>query len=267
MVSEPNPEVNLMVVERLLATQSFAPDSLVVLPECFACFGASDQRQLEIAEQLDHGDIQCKLQQLSRQFGIWLVAGTLPILTDEADKFTASCLIFDPDGQRIAHYQKMHLFDVQIADNTGTYLESRFTRAGNEICVLDLPFAKVGVAVCYDIRFPGLFQAMGELDILVLPAAFTEKTGRAHWQALLAARAIENQCYVVAANQGGEHVNGRQTHGHSSIFSPWGEQMVKFGYGEGIISATFDPALIARIRQQMPIRDHNQFRSTLVKPG
>lgn len=265
LISEPNPQVNLQQIETLLSQMDFCDQSVVVLPECFACFGSSDKAQLQIAESFGTGEIQQQLSQLAAKYRIWLVAGTLPIKADEPDKFSATCLVYNPQGEVVANYQKMHLFDVQVSDNTGTYLESRYTQPGEQICVVDLPFARMGVAVCYDIRFPGLFQAMGEVDLLVLPAAFTEKTGRAHWHALLAARAIENQCYVIAANQGGEHANGRQTFGHSSIFSPWGEQLVKFDYGMGIISSPFDQALLSRIRQQMPVRQHNLFRSSFVK--
>lgn len=265
MISSPDVEKNLQQLAKLLSKQIFEPDSLVVLPECVACFGGADKTQLQIAEPLGKGPIQDTFAQLAKKHQIYLVAGTIPIQSDNPNKFTASCLIYDPNGQRLAEYQKIHLFDVQVADNTGQYQESRYTKAGESICVLDLPFGRVGVAVCYDLRFAGLFQAMDDLDLLVLPSAFTEKTGKAHWYPLLAARAIEKQCYLVAANQGGEHANGRQTYGHSCIFSPWGEELVKFDYGSAIIGANLDPALLAKVKANMPVSQHNRFRSHFVE--
>lgn len=266
-VSRPEVDYNLAKIRQLLASAPPAPDSLVVLPECFACFGGGEQQQLAIAEPLGAGSIQHALADIARKFNIWLVAGSMPIKTAHINKFSATCLVFNSQGQQVADYQKIHLFDVEVGDNTGSYQESRFTQAGEKLVVLDCPLGRVGLAICYDLRFAGLFQAMcqqyGQIDILTLPAAFTEKTGRAHWHALLNARAIENQCFVVAANQGGEHANGRRTFGHSCILSPWGETLTQCTTGEAILATKPDMTQLKRIRQAMPVADQNRFRSYL----
>jgi nitrilase len=262
MVSSPDVKTNLTVVERLIAV--YKRGDLVVLPECFACFGATDKHLLKVAENRGEGPIQDTLATLARRYGVWIVAGTIPLCSANPNKYTASCLIYNDQGECVEEYQKIHLFDVQVQDNTGHYQESKYTQAGNRLVVVDSPFGKLAVAVCYDLRFAGLFQAMGQFDVLALPAAFTQTTGAAHWHALLRARAIENQCYLVAAGQGGTHENGRKTYGHSCVISPWGEVLQEIKTGEGGVSANFDPAEISRIRNSMPIHKHNQFRSYLV---
>lgn len=262
MVSTPNVDENLLAVENMLKHQS--KGSLVVLPECFACFGAGDKALLSIREPFGNGPIQSKLSELAKQFGVWLVAGTMPIECQDENKYTASSLVFDDNGICVTEYQKIHLFDVQIDDSTGSYLESKYTQAGKELIVIDSPFGKLGVAVCYDVRFAGMFQAMGQIDVLALPSAFTRATGSAHWHALIQARAIEKQCYLVAANQGGIHVNGRETYGHSSIVSPWGKILDSKATGEGSVNAALDLNELAKIRRSIPVQQHNQFRSHLV---
>lgn len=264
MVSSPDVEQNLRAIERQLASLAISTDTLVVLPECFACFGATDKALLHMAEEKGNGPVQAELAELAKRYGVWIVAGSLPLQCDTEDKFTASCLIFDSTGKTIAEYQKIHLFDVQVADNTGQYRESRYTEAGNQVVVVEAtPFGTLGIAICYDIRFPGLFQAMGDIDVLALPAAFTNKTGQAHWHPLLAARSIEKQCYLVAANQGGTHENGRQTFGHSSIYSPWGKLLVEHPLGEACVQASVDSQLLTQIRRSMPVGQQNRFRSEL----
>lgn len=206
---------NLQFVEKQLQNLQAQRPCLVVLPECFACFGGKEDTILNIAEDLGHGPIQQKLKAMAKQYDVWLVAGSMPITCGLQNKYTASCLLIDNAGNLVEEYQKIHLFDVQVADNTGSYLESRTTQGGSKLVVTNTPFGVLGMAICYDVRFAGMFQAMAEisqLDILTLPAAFTQRTGQAHWDALLTARAIENQCYLVAANQTGEHGNKRQTY-------------------------------------------------------
>ena len=267
MTSSPLVADNLLFVEQQLQLLPLQRPCLVVLPECFACFGGGDNLMLDIAEDLNHGPIQHKLKQFAKQYGIWLVAGSLPILCPTANKFTASSLLIDDHGEIVEEYQKIHLFDVQVADNTGTYLESRATQAGNKLVVTSTPFGILGLAVCYDIRFAAMFVAMNQiaqLDVLALPAAFTQQTGQAHWDALLRARAIENQCYIVAANQTGKHRNKRQTYGHSCIISPWGEKLVELPHDSGMIHTQIDHQLLADIRTKMPAYQHNKFRSHLV---
>ncbi|WP_088329514.1 carbon-nitrogen hydrolase family protein [Lacimicrobium sp. SS2-24] len=267
MISTPEPQQNLQQVDRLLANLDVSEPTLVVLPECFACFGGSDKRQLELAEQPGAGPIQSALASMAKQYGVWLVAGTMPLRSQrDPNKFTASNLLFNPAGEQVAEYQKIHLFDVQVDDNTRSYKESATTEAGKNVVVVDTPFGRLGLAVCYDLRFPGLFQAMDDVDVLTLPSAFTQVTGQAHWMPLLQARAIEKQCYMVAANQGGEHENGRQTYGHSVILSPWGEVLNMIRKGEGIIQAPVDEKALQKIRANMPVRQHNQFRSYSIEP-
>lgn len=267
MNSFPLVEDNLLFVEQQLKSLPPQRPCLVVLPECFACFGGSDKAILDIAENLHQGPIQHKLKQFAKEYDIWLVAGSFPILCQTAHKFTASSLLINNLGEIVEEYQKIHLFDVQVADNTGAYLESRYTQAGSKLIVSNTPFGNIGLAICYDIRFPSMFSAMSQfapLDVLVLPAAFTQQTGQAHWHALLTARAIENQCYIVAANQTGEHRNKRQTFGHSCIISPWGEKLAELPQATGMIHAQMDQQLLADIRTKMPVYQHNKIRSHLV---
>ena len=262
MVSTPNVEENLLAIEHAIKQQ--ASGSLVVLPECFACFGANDKALLKISETLGAGPIQAKLAELSKRYGVWIVAGTIPLKTEDSQKYTASCLVFNDQGDCVVEYQKIHLFDVLVEDSTGSYLESKYTQAGKKLVVVDSPFGKLGLAVCYDVRFAGMFQAMGQIDVLVLPSAFTRTTGAAHWHALIRARAIENQCYLVAPNQGGIHANGRETYGHSSIVSPWGVILDSRSEGEGMVTSYFDVQELKKIRRSMPVQQHNQFRSHFV---
>ena len=183
MTSSPLVEDNLLFVEQQLKLLPTQRPCLVVLPECFACFGGGDKLMMDIAEDLHLGPIQHKLKQLAKHYNIWIVAGSLPILCPSTGKFTASCLLINDHGETVEEYQKIHLFDVQVADNTGTYLESRLTQAGNTLIVTQTPFGNLGLAICYDIRFAGMFAAMNQiapLDLLALPAAFTQQTGKAH---------------------------------------------------------------------------------------
>lgn len=263
MVSGPNVSANLDEVEKCLKDLNPDEHTLVVLPECFACFGAGDKRLLEIAESKGQGEIQNRLCQLASRYRLWLVAGTVPLKTTDPQKYSASCLVINDSGNIVEEYQKIHLFDVQVQDNTGQYLESKYTQAGERLVVVETPFGRLGIAVCYDLRFAAMFCAMGLIDVLALPSAFTQKTGEAHWHSLLSARAIEKQCYLIAANQGGIHENGRQTYGHSCIISPWGENLAEIAEGVGPVSASLDQDLIKKIRHAMPVEQHNKFRSYL----
>lgn len=265
MTSMPDVAENFKQIRQALAGMQFDEPTLVVLPECFAWFGATDKSMLQQAETLGEGPIQSELQRLAREFNIWLVAGTIPIKVPDEARFTATSLVYDDNGERVADYQKIHLFDVEVADNTRSYQESRYTKAGEHVCVIpNTPFGRLGVAVCYDIRFPGLFMAMEQLDVLALPAAFTYKTGSAHWHPLLQARSIENQCYVVAANQSGTHVNGRETWGHTCIYSPWGELLMESLESPGIVYSQVNSSYLEQIRATMPVKQQNRFRSKLV---
>jgi predicted amidohydrolase len=254
------------VRSQLSSMGALSEETLVVLPECFASLGGGDKMLLSLAEDYGHGPIQAFLSELAKDFGIWLVAGTVPLKSQsDKHKFTASCLLFDPLGCCIAEYQKIHLFDVKVSDSMGVYRESDYTQAGNKVCVVETPFGRLGLAVCYDLRFAGLFEAMGEIDVLVLPSAFTQVTGEAHWHPLLQARAIEKQCYVVAAAQTGVHENNRETYGHTSIWSPWGELLCEVRKEIGIAMFPMSKARLSDIKQSIPVSEHNKFRSSFVE--
>ena len=273
MTSGPCPEENFDEVERLLSDSELPLGSIVVLPECFSCFGASDSVRLSFQETEQGAEQTARLLQIANKYGCHLFAGTMPMSassdTNESKKCFAACRYIDGASRSAtkqkAIYNKIHLFDVEVADNTKSYAESLTTLPGSEVVVVKTAGLRVGIAVCYDIRFAGLFDAMGDIDVLVLPAAFIAATGEAHWHALLRARAIEKQCYVVAANQTGVHANGRQTYGHSMIVSPWGEVLAQRSQHSGIVSADVDIQQLENIRRTMPVTKHTKFRSQLVK--
>lgn len=265
MTSEPDIERNLNFVAKSLAKLAVTGDTLVVLPECFACFGTRDGTLLTVAETRGEGPIQDRLKVLAAKHQCYIVTGTLPLKGDDEEHFTASSLLIDPSGNVITEYQKIHMFDVAVKDATGAYRESRYTQPGKDVVVVDTPFGRIGMAVCYDVRFPGLFDAMGDIDILVLPAAFTQLTGAAHWHTLLRARAIEKQCFVVAANQTGVHANNRETYGHSIIYSPWGDTLAEREMSPGLIQAKVNCKDREQLKQNMPVSMHNRFRSHFVK--
>lgn len=273
--SKANVERNLSVIAEQLATLTTANASgtvgdinhqkvehIVVLPECCLFFGANDKAQLSLAEQsYANNMLQAALSGLAKKYNVTLIAGTIPILTEVGDKFTNSSCAFNSNGELIGRYDKIHLFDVNVADNEKSYCESRFTQAGKKTCLVKTPFVStpsinIGLTVCFDVRFPMLYQELTALgaDIITVPSAFTRVTGKVHWQTLLQARAIENQVYIIAAGQEGVHENGRETWGHSMIISPWGEVLVCLEEGEGVISSDFIPQEIKRIRTSMPLK-------------
>jgi len=264
--STPSVEENLVLVERQLAA---LPEKLqlVVLPECFACFGSPNKAQTDIAEKLGQGPIQTALSALAKRYNKWIVAGTVPIQPSDdelaepdSSKFYAASLVYNSDGICVSRYDKIHLFDVSVNDNTGHYKESATTLPGETVVTFDSPWGTIGQIVCYDLRFPELIQQMSQLDVLVVPSAFTRRTGEAHWHALLQARSIENQCYVVASDQTGVHNNGRETYGNSCIYSPWGELLANLPENEGWVAAKYDNLLLANIRKEMPIQQHKNNR-------
>ena len=264
MTSVPDVEENLNFVEQAFERAEIKENSIVVLPECFAYFGGQDKEQLNVAEAKGTGAIQKRLASLAIKFKCYVVSGTFPLVTEYENKFSAACLLFGPDGQLLADYRKIHMFDVSVNDATGSYKESRTTEPGDSVVTVETPIGNIGLAVCYDVRFPGLFTAMGDIDILVLPAAFTQRTGEAHWHSLLKARAIEKQCFVVAANQTGIHANGRETYGHSLVLSPWGKTLAELKTDKGVVAASVDIAERKTIKQNMPVAEHNRFRSHFV---
>lgn len=259
--SSPEIAENLATLAHLLGQLPAERPMLVAIPEMFASFAGQAGNLLAIAEPLGEGPIARAVAALARQFQLWIVAGTIATTSDEAGRYYSSSLIFDDRGELRGDYQKIHLFDALVADGTGSYQESATTKPGTKLSVVDSPFGKIGQAICYDLRFAGLFSALVAqgADIIVLPSAFTVPTGEAHWQPLLQARAIETQCYWLAPDQAGEHANGRQTHGHSMIISPWGEVLAELAREPGVAVVEFDLAKLRGIRQKMPVSRHNQF--------
>lgn len=254
MVSTPRVAENLKTAERLVAKAVAQGAQLVALPEYFPIMGLSDADKFSVREADGQGAIQSFLAETARRHGIWLVGGSLPLVSAEAGKVLNSCLVFDPLGERVARYDKIHLFGFQ--KGTERYNESATIEAGSQPMVFDAPFGRVGVSICYDIRFPELYRAQGAVDLQIIPAAFTETTGRAHWEILLRARAIENQCYVLAVAQGGVHENGRETHGNSMLIDPWGVILDRLPKGPGIVIGDVDHARIADIRASLPALKH-----------
>jgi nitrilase len=232
----------------------------VVLPENFSFLGAEDAERLAAAEKPGAGAAQEFLAAQARTHGIWLVGGTIPIAR-EGGRASSRSLLLDPSGACVATYDKIHLFDVAVPGSVGeSYRESATTAHGEQVCSVATPFGRVGMAVCYDLRFPALFHRLSMLgmEILVLPAAFTVPTGRVHWQPLLQARAIESLTYVVASGQWGEHAGGRKTYGHSMIVGPWGEILARREAGTGVVSADLDMMALSEIRAKFPVLEHRR---------
>jgi predicted amidohydrolase len=266
LCSQPDVSDNLAAIDNQLAQLVIAKQHLVLLPECCLCFGGEQQAQLTLAKNTaENQRLHQGLAALARTYRVTLVAGTIPVLSRSGDKFTNTSCVFGPDGAILASYDKIHLFDVAVKDNARVYCESHYTLAGKAVSLVQLPFANVGLTVCYDVRFPELYRQLTEqgADIITVPSAFTQVTGQAHWQVLLQARAIENQVYIIAAGQQGRHANGRETWGHSMIVSPWGEILTCLATGEGAISTEYKVEEIQRVRASMPVSKHNQFNSRL----
>jgi len=263
LVSGPDIDQNIAVIsEQLSELRSAYPQQqiLAVLPECCLVFGTSDDVVNAKAEVIGHGEMQQALIALAQQFEIYLVAGTIALKAPDGRNYAAS-LFISPNGEVLGQYNKIHLFDVQVSDGIGSYRESDATHPGNDIMVIDTPIGKIGMAVCYDLRFSALFRAMNAMqaDIMVLPSAFTKQTGQAHWEILLRARAIENQCYFIGANQGGTHANGRETWGQSMIVNPWGEIAAQVANGVGVACCDYQQEMAPEIRKKMPLATQQRF--------
>ncbi len=260
MISGADVAANLREAGRLLGRAAAAGAQLLVLPENFALMGLKESAKLAVREPEGDGPIQDFLAGQAARHGCWLVGGTIPLVAAAADKVRAACLLFDPQGRLAARYDKMHLFDVQVPGNQESYRESATIEPGDRPMVADTPFGRLGLAVCYDLRFPELFRALLDrgMELLALPAAFTAVTGRAHWEALLRARAIENLCYVIAAAQGGRHANGRETYGDSMIVDPWGVVLERWPHGPGLALAQLDRQRLDTIRRQFPAIQHRR---------
>lgn len=260
MASGPNVNANLLEAGRLIATAAKAGASLVVLPENFALMGMTESDKVVQREQDGQGPIQEFLAEQAARHKVWLVGGTIPLAAHAADKIRAACLVLDDRGHRVGRYDKIHLFDVHVEESGEHYTESETIEPGDEPVVVDTPFGRLGLAVCYDLRFPELFRRLAAegMEILALPAAFTATTGRAHWEVLVRARAVENLCYVVACAQGGYHVNGRETHGDSMVVDPWGIVLDRLPRGSGVVMARVEPPRLKTLRRSFPALQHRR---------
>lgn len=259
MVSGPSVADNLAAAADLLAQAAAQGAQLAVLPENFALMGQREQDKVAIREMEGEGPIQAFLAEQAARHRLWLVGGTIPLQTArDANRVRAACLLLDDRGRQVARYDKVHLFDVQVVGGAERYAESATIEPGNRYVVADTPVGRLGLAVCYDLRFPEQFRTLLDhgMEILVLPAAFTAATGKAHWETLLRTRAIENQCYVIAAAQGGQHANGRETYGDSLIIDPWGVILDRLPQGPGVVLADFDRDRLETIRRQFPALEH-----------
>lgn len=258
MNSSGNIQDNLKSADKLILQAAASGANLVVLPEMFATF--FEQQKTLCKEKYGSGVIQDFLADQSAKHGIWIVGGTIPIAMENSEKVRAACLLFNAQGQCVARYDKIHLFDVQVINTQEVYQESKFIDYGDQVTVVDTPFGKLGLAVCYDIRFPELFRAMlaKQVEIIVLPSAFTVKTGEAHWEILVRAQAIINSSYLIAAAQVGTHLNGRQTYGHSMIVEPWGHVVAELKTEVGIITSSIDLNYLHQIRQEFPAVTHRR---------
>ncbi|OGS99072.1 MAG: acyltransferase [Gallionellales bacterium RIFCSPLOWO2_12_FULL_59_22] len=254
MASGPNVTGNLNEARRLIANASEQGARLVVLPEFFAIMGMSEQDKVVAREQPGQGPIQSFLSETARRHKVWLVGGSIPLAASAPDKVLNSCLVYDERGEQVARYDKIHLFNLELGNER--YDEARTIEPGSQVVVVDSPFGRIGLAVCYDLRFPELFRAMKDVNIIVLPAAFTEITGKMHWEVLVRARAVENLAYVVAAAQGGYHVSGRETHGNSMIVGPWGRVLDRLPRGSGVVIAEVNPSYQASLRASLPALAH-----------
>ena len=256
MISTPDVADNLDQAATLLAQAKQGGAELALLPEYFCILGRRDVDKVAVAEDLGSGPIQDFLAAQAMALGLWIIGGTLPLKTQTAARVSNTTLVFDPSGRRVARYDKMHLF--RFEQGTESYDESRTLIAGSTPVAFDAPCGRVGLSVCYDVRFPELYRALGDCSLMVVPSAFTAVTGAAHWEVLLRARAIENQCYVLAAAQGGTHPNGRSTFGDSILIDPWGRVIDRLATGPGVVSGSVDPAVIRDVRSGLPAMSHRR---------
>jgi deaminated glutathione amidase len=256
MVSTPIVEENMATARRLIADAAAQGAKLVLLPEYWPVMGMLDTDKVELAERADAGPIQRFMADAAREHGIWLIGGTLPLIAPEPGKVMNTTLVYNPAGERVARYDKIHLFSFTKGEES--YDEARTIVHGAQVAHADTPFGKVGLSVCYDLRFPELYRALGDCTLIVVPAAFTYTTGKAHWEILLRARAIENQCYVLASAQGGKHPNGRRTWGHSMLIDPWGDIKAVLPEGEGVMVGDIESEQLHRMRESLPALQHRK---------
>ena len=272
MVSGGDIQENVRDAERLIDQAAGRGAALIVLPENFAVLDGGPLARFAEREGDYDALLQGMLSRKAREHGVYLVGGTVPLITRPAPegvepevlsdgRVRPASLLFDPDGRLMARYDKIHLFDVEVSDRQARYAESDSFEPGDQVVVAETPVARLGLTICYDLRFPELYRELfnEQVELITVPAAFTKVTGKAHWEVLLRARAIENQCYVIGAGQGGVHNETRETFGHSMIIDPWGRVLETLPGGEGVVSAALDLDQLHELRRKMPIRDHRKF--------
>jgi len=254
MASGLHVEANLKEAGRLIEMAAAQGAKLVALPEYFPIMGMHELDKVKVREAQGSGPIQAFLSQAARRHGVWIVGGSVPLTASVPDKVRNSTLVYDDQGACVARYDKIHLFGFEMGAES--YSEQRTIEPGKDVVVVETPFGRLGLSICYDLRFPELYRAMKDVDLILVPSAFTETTGKAHWETLIRARAIENLAYVLAPAQGGYHVNGRETHGDSMLVDPWGVILDRLPRGSGVVSGVIDRALVARLRASLPALAH-----------
>ena len=259
MASGPYVSANLSEAERLIEIAAAQGAKLVVLPEYFAIMGFKETDKVAVREEESKGPIQTFLKTMAKKHKIWLIGGSIPLVSNFPNKVRNSCLVYDDKGQQVARYDKIHLFGLDLGNEH--YHEEKTIESGDAIQVVDTPFGKIGLSICYDLRFPELYRAMGEVNMIVIPSAFTDTTGKAHWETLIRARAIENLSYVIAPAQGGYHLSGRETHGNSMIVDPWGVILDRLPRGSGVVIATMNPKYQQSLRKSLPALKHRTITS------
>ncbi|MES2501573.1 MAG: carbon-nitrogen hydrolase family protein [Pseudomonadota bacterium] len=265
MASSPQVSSNLIEAERLIAIAVNQGAKIVVLPEYFCIMGVKETDKVTVRENEGEGTtsgggpIQRFLAKMAKEHKIWLIGGTVPLTSNFPNKVRNSCLVYNDKGVQVARYDKIHLFGLDLG--TEHYHEENTIEPGNEVVVVETPYGKIGLSICYDLRFPELYRAMGEVDMLVVPSAFTETTGKAHWESLIRARAIENLCYVIAPAQGGYHLSGRETHGNSMIVDPWGVILDRLPRGSGVVMANVNRDYQTSLRNSLPALKHKTIKA------
>jgi len=254
MASGPNVPANLAEAERLIELAVDGGARLIVLPEFFCIMAMKDTYVVKAREAEGHGPIQTFLSRMAKKHKIWLIGGSVPLEASVANKVRNSCLVYDERGKLVARYDKIHLFGLDLGNER--YQEARLIEPGDKVVIINSPFGRIGLSICYDLRFPELYRAMPDVDIIVVPSAFTATTGRAHFETLIRARAIENLAYVIAPAQGGYHLSGRETHGDSMIVDPWGVVLDRLPRGSGVVIANINPAYQASLRKSLPALQH-----------
>lgn len=258
MASGPYVSANLSEAERLIEIAVNQGAKLVALPEYFAIMGLKDTDKVAVRETEGKGPIQDFLSKIAKKYCIWVIGGSVPLESNYANKVRNSCLVYDDKGKQVARYDKIHLFGLDLGNEH--YHEETTIESGDAIKVVETPFGKIGLSICYDLRFPELYRAMKDVNIIVVPSAFTETTGKAHWETLIRARAIENLSYVIAPAQGGYHLSGRETHGNTMIVDPWGVVLDRLPRGSGVVIGTINTQYQASLRNSLPALKHRTIK-------